>query len=287
MARYLGDALDSAFAQTHRPLDVVVVDDGSTDETPAIVQRWNGVRYIRQEHAGVSAARNAGIRESSGAYIAFLDADDLWAPDKLAAQLPLLEKDPAVGLVSSDFAIQSADGHIRPSYFATSEPQWVDGDVFDRVLEGCSIPPSAAVVRRSAIEALGGFDTSLAVGEDLHLFLRIAHAWKVVAVPRALCTKRASGARPLEETVSGSLRMLDRLAESLPHLSRRRRQLIRRRRAELELELGRYRVRAGRAGEGRRDLTRAVRDNPLNARALAWLALSVVSPVVRSGPRRP
>jgi glycosyltransferase involved in cell wall biosynthesis len=290
MARYLDDALESVFAQTRLPQEVIVVDDGSADETPVIVQRWRDrIRYVRQEHAGVSAARNAGIRESSGAYIAFLDADDLWAPEKLAAQLPLLEQDPAVGLVCSDFAVQSADGRIRPSYFGTSTPRWVDGDVFDRVLEGCSIPPSTAVVRRSAVEPLGGFDRALVVGEDLHLFLRIAYAWKVLAVRTALCTKRQwpGGARPLDETVSGSLRMLDRLVQALPNLSRRRRRLIRLRRAALELELGRYRVRAGRAAEGRRDLARAVRDNPLSARSLAWLALSFVSPGARCGPRPP
>src|SRR5579862_5598096 len=120
MARYLGDALDSVFAQTRPPAEVIVVDDGSTDETRAIVERYSGrLRYIHRSNTGVSAARNAGIRAASHEYIALLDADDLWAPEKLAAQIPLLERDPSIGLVCSDFAIESADGRLVPSYYAT------------------------------------------------------------------------------------------------------------------------------------------------------------------------
>jgi glycosyltransferase involved in cell wall biosynthesis len=281
MARYLGDALDSVLAQTRQPAEVIVVDDGSTDDTPAIVERYSArVRYIRQANAGVSAARNAGIRASSHDYIALLDADDLWAPEKLAAQIPLLENDPSIGLVCSDFAIQHADGRRTASYFAT-HPWDNDGDVFEGVFSGWSIPPATVVFRRAAA---GEFDESLVVGEDLHLFLRIACSWKVAAVPRVLCTKRQrpDGARPFEDTALGSLRMLDRLEEALPGLSRRRRRLVRRRKAELELDLGRYRTRNGLAAAGRWDLIRAMRDDPLNAKAIAWLAINLSG---WSGPR--
>jgi glycosyltransferase involved in cell wall biosynthesis len=290
MARYLGDALASVFAQTQPPHEVIVVDDGSTDDIARVVRQWaDRIRYIRQEHAGVSAARNAGIRASVGEYIALLDADDLWAPEKLAEQVPLLIQDSGLGLVCSDFAVQAPDGTLRPSYFQTSEPKWVDGDVFDRVLEGCSIPPSTVVLRRRTVEQVGEFDTTLTVGEDLHLFLRIAYAWQVKAAQRVLCTKRQrpDGARSFEDTSAGSLCMLDRLIEALPDISRRRRQLIKLRRAALEFELGRYKTRTGRVAEGRRDLWCAVRDNPLRVRALAWLAVSLVSRGARSGPRQP
>jgi len=281
MARYLGDALDSVFAQTRQPGEVIVVDDGSTDDTRAIVGRYSDrVRYIHQSNAGVSAARNAGLRAASHEYIALLDADDIWAPDKLAAQIPLLEQDPSIGLVCSDFAIERADGRRVPSYFAAHP--WDDhGDVFEGVFSGWSIPPSSVVFRWGAA---GEFDESLTVGEDLHLFLRIACSWKVVAVPRVLCTKRErpDGARPFEDAMLGSLRMLDRLETAMPDLSTRRRRLVRRRKGDLELELGRYRTRNGRAAEGRGDLIRAVRDYPLNAKAVAWLAINLSG---WSGPR--
>jgi hypothetical protein len=130
------------------------------------------------------------------------------------------------------------------------------------------------VFRRAAA---GEFDESLVVGEDLHLFLRIACSWKVVAVPRVLCTKRVrpEGARSFADAALGSLRMLDRLQDAMPNLSKRRRRLVRQRKAELELDLGRYRTRNGQAAEGRGDLMRAVRDYPLNAKAIAWLAINL------------
>lgn len=281
MARYLGDALDSVFAQTLPPAEVIVVDDGSSDDTRAVIGRYTDrITYLHQSNAGVSAARNAGMRAASHPYIALLDADDLWAPGKLAAQIPILASDPSIGLVCSDFAIQHADGRLTASYFAT-HPWDNDGDVFEGVFNGWSIAPATVVFRRAAA---GEFDESLEVGEDLHLFLRLACSWKVVAVPRVLCTKRQrpDGARGFERATAGSLRMLEHLEEALPGLSRRRQQLVRRRKAELELDLGRFMTRNGRAIEGRRDLMRAVRDYPWNVKALAWLAINLSG---WSGPR--
>lgn len=278
MAGYLGDALESVFAQTQPPADVIVVDDGSTDDTRTLIARFGDrVRHIQQPHRGASAARNAGIQASSSKFVALLDADDVWTPDKLATQIPLLENDPTVGLVCSDFAIQHADGRHTASYFA-SHP-WGDGDVFEGVFSGWSVATPTVVIRRSAAPE---FDESLQVGEDLHLYLRIASVWNVVAVPRVLCTvrQRPDGARPFEDATTGSLRMLDRLQADLPG----RRRLIQKRRAELELELGRYRTRNGQRVAGRRDLVHAVRDHPLNAKAIAWLAINLSG---WSGPRRP
>jgi glycosyltransferase involved in cell wall biosynthesis len=278
MARYLGDALESVFAQTYRPLDVIVVDDGSTDDTRAVIEPWaSRLRYIRQTNAGESAARNTAIRASAADYIALLDADDLWTPDKLAAQIPVLDTNPHVGLVCSDFAIEYANGRRVDSYYAR-HPR-ADYDVFAAVFGGWSIPPSTVVFRRSLVERVGLFDTSLVVGPDLHFFFRVAAVCDVVGVERVLCTKRErpDGARGIERANTESLRMLDRLEEAMPNLSKRRRGLVRRRRAELSLELGRHRVRSGRVKEGCRDL----------ARAIAWLAVSLVSRGEPSGQRRP
>lgn len=283
MARYLGDALDSVFAQTLQPAEVIIVDDGSTDDTGAVVERYaDRIRYIRQANAGESAARNAAIRASTAEYIALLDADDLWMPDKLAAQIPVLEANPRVGLVCSDFAIEWPDGRRQDSYYA-AHPR-ADDDVFAAVFGGWSIPPSSVVFRRALVERVGWFDTSLVVGPDLHFFLRLADVCDVVGVERVLCTKRErpDGARGLERASEGILRMLDRLEEAMPDLSRRRRRLVRGWKAELELDLGRFRTRQGRAAEGRGDLIRAVRDYPLNPKAIAWLAINLSG---WSGPR--
>jgi glycosyltransferase involved in cell wall biosynthesis len=108
-ARYLGEALDSVFGQTLTDLELVVVDDGSTDETPQVVQGYGSrVRYVRQPNAGVASARNRGVAESSGRYVAFLDADDVWLPGKLERQLEALAARPSARVCHSDFDLMGA-----------------------------------------------------------------------------------------------------------------------------------------------------------------------------------
>src|SRR3954470_1810603 len=99
-ARYLPQAIDSALGQTHAPLEVIVVDDGSTDDTPRVLEAYaSRIRVIRQANQGAGAARNAGIAAARGEYVAFLDSDDLWRRDKLELQLARFREEPDLGLV--------------------------------------------------------------------------------------------------------------------------------------------------------------------------------------------
>ncbi|WP_141453394.1 glycosyltransferase family A protein [Pseudoxanthomonas sp. z9] len=163
-------ALDSVFAQTVPPCQVIVVDDGSADgeRLAEVLAGYGGkVRLLRQANAGPAAARNAGARACEGEWIAFLDADDSWLPHKLERQLEL-GRDPRAGLLH---------GRAR----APALPREMG---FDALWECNRICTSMTVVRRQAFEALGGFDESpeLVGAEDYHLWLRIAHAgWRVLA----------------------------------------------------------------------------------------------------------
>src|SRR5918997_4295948 len=99
-ARFLPGALESAFAQTYRDYEVLVVDDGSTDDTERVLAPYvDRIRVIRQENQGRSGARNTAVREAAGRYLSFLDSDDRWLPDKLERHVPVLERDPRVGMV--------------------------------------------------------------------------------------------------------------------------------------------------------------------------------------------
>jgi glycosyltransferase involved in cell wall biosynthesis len=191
-ARYIGAALDSALSQTYANLELVVVDDGSTDGTAAIVQGYGDrVRYVYQANARQAAARNRGVRESSGEVVAFLDADDLWLPDKLEKQIELLRRHPEAGLIFCGLCVINAEGILGAERIGK-----LRGDPIPEILLGkviCAGIGSTALVRRDVLEVVGGFDPELPPCEDIDLFLRIATRFPVHAVNEALVHYRLHG----------------------------------------------------------------------------------------------
>ena len=168
-------ALRSVAAQTYRPVEIVVVDDGSTDDTQDRVAEWttqsgSNVLYVRQENAGPAAARNHGMRLASGEAIAFLDADDEWRADKLAKQMPLLKGD--VGLVYCSNSFVDSNGTPLKDYVRRIELH--RGDILLPLFCDFFLLTSAVVISKAAYDAVGGFDEQLAVGEDYEFFLRLA-----------------------------------------------------------------------------------------------------------------
>jgi glycosyltransferase involved in cell wall biosynthesis/SAM-dependent methyltransferase len=175
-ADYLAEAIESVFAQTFPHVEIVVVDDGSQDGTAAVAARYPGVHYIRQHNQGPSAARNAGLRASSGEYLVFLDADDRLLPDALAVGRACLDGDPAYGFVSGRYRNISADRAV----VSEPPPQKLDADRYRALLLGNYIGMHAAVMyRRAALEAVGGFDASLRGCEDYDLYLRMARRFPI------------------------------------------------------------------------------------------------------------
>jgi len=155
--RYIGETLESVLAQTYRDFEVVVVDDGSTDGTREIVRGYGEpVRLVEQPNSGPAAARNRGVREARGEFIAFIDADDLWLPEKLALQVPLFD-DEEVGLVSCRVQLVDGSGRPHPTY----EREKVSGWAFEKLLEGNFIGTSTVVARREALEGAGLFPEDL------------------------------------------------------------------------------------------------------------------------------
>ena len=183
-ADLLPRALDSILSQTVNPHQVIVVDDGSTDETKdAVSKGYPCVEYIRQANKGVSAARNLGIGKSTGDWVAFLDSDDEWLPAKLEIQSRRFQDD--VMLVHSD-EIWIRNG-VRVN--AMNKHRKSGGDLYERCLPMCVISPSAAVIRRSLFECVGLFDESLPACEDYDLWLRICSRFPVAYVDQPLIRK--------------------------------------------------------------------------------------------------
>jgi glycosyltransferase involved in cell wall biosynthesis len=169
-AGFLEEALRSALAQSYRKVEVIVIDDGSTDSSPEIAQRLP-VRYIRQENLGLSVARNAGIRESKGSYVAFLDADDRLLPEAIESGLHALETHPDCAIAVGDHVFIAADG----SHLGSSDKAGEVRRHYEALLKSNFIEMISSVLfRRSVFDEVGGFDTALRVAEDYDLYLRIA-----------------------------------------------------------------------------------------------------------------
>jgi glycosyltransferase involved in cell wall biosynthesis len=178
--RYVSAAIESVLAQTYPVHEIIIVDDGSTDGTRAVLESYIGrIRYIRQEKRGVAAARNSGIVHASGDFIAFLDADDLWLADKLQLQMDFLRNHPQYGLVYSDMKTFDETGILHESvkiWLNMSPPSgWIFKELFAETLFACD----ATVFAKACVDRVGYFDESLAVGEDYNMWLRMARHFQI------------------------------------------------------------------------------------------------------------
>ena len=180
-ARFIAEALASARAQDFDPFEIVVVDDGSTDATPAIVQATPGVRYVRVEHGGVAAARNHGLGLARGELIAFLDADDVWTPDKLRVQIGFMRAQPELGYTITHQHLQLEPGVPRPRWVPPAELE-ADGPCF---------ATASLAAWRWAFDRVGLFDPALRIAEDTDWIVRAGELGvKMAVVPHTLVMRR-------------------------------------------------------------------------------------------------
>src|SRR5271165_3851874 len=189
--RYICDAVDSVLAQTYPVHEVIVVDDGSTDNTREVLASYgNRIRYIPQVNAGPPAARNNGMAHATGDLIALLDSDDLWTPEKLGKQMNFLEQHPDCGLVYTDMKTFDETGIIEESVKISRNLTLPSGRIFPQLFAETLFQTSAVLIRKSCIDAVGGFDTSLRMGDDYEFFLRIARHYELGYVDEPLVLYR-------------------------------------------------------------------------------------------------
>jgi glycosyltransferase involved in cell wall biosynthesis len=187
-------AIDSVLAQDFDDCELIVVDDGSTDDTAeALAVYGPRIRVLRQPNRGVSAARNAGIRAAAAPLIALLDSDDLWLPAKLARQTAFFQAHPGILIcqteeiwVRNGVRVNPRKKHRKPS-----------GMIFERSLELCLVSPSAVMMHQSLLEAVGLFDEALPACEDYDLWLRVACRYPVYLIDDPLIVKRGGHADQL------------------------------------------------------------------------------------------
>lgn len=189
--RYICDAVDSVLAQTYPVHEVIVVDDGSTDQTRAILARYGQrIRYIRQVNAGPPAARNTGIAHAKGDFIALLDSDDLWVPRKLERQMDYLGNRPECGLIYTDMKTFDETGIIEESVKASRNLTLPSGRIFPQMFAETLFQTSAVLIRKSCIDTVGPFDTSLRMGDDYEFFMRISRHYELGYVDEPLVLYR-------------------------------------------------------------------------------------------------
>ncbi len=199
-AHSLPRTLDSVLAQSHPAFEVIVVDDASTDSTADLLDTYERVKCVTfTQNQGVSAARNAGIRQASGEWIALLDSDDSWAVDKLARQVAAVNREPEILIFHTDemwirngVRVNPMGKHAKP-----------DGWVYEASLALCCVSPSSILLHRSVLQQCGMFDESLPACEDYDLWLRLFSRFPVRLIDEMLVTKHGGHADQLSRQYWG------------------------------------------------------------------------------------
>ena len=259
-AAYLAEALDSALAQGFEGLDVLVVDDGSTDGTPAVLDSYGDrIRRHRQENAGQSAAVNRGVELARGDLVALLDSDDAWLPGKLARQVPLLDADPGADLLYA--GVEYVDGEGRPLPDARRADRTPSGDVLGDLLRENFLRTPTVLFRRAAFLKAGGYDKDLKCVNDWDMWLRLATGRRVLYDPAPSARYRLHGGqavrdrrRMAEERVTVLERHLPRIERDAPGQARRARHSL----GTRLLKLARLDLREGRGDDASARIARAV-----------------------------
>jgi glycosyltransferase involved in cell wall biosynthesis len=290
-ANVLTQAIDSALAQTYRPFEIIVIDDGSSDNTPDLLRAYGDrIRSLRQDNSGVYAARNRGIRAARGRYIAFLDADDVWLPGKLQRQVEILDKQPEFPVIHTDTALIDAEGCLLK---AATNPrrQSVNGRVFEEFFRSnmAVILLSTVILRRECFDRTGLFDERHRSVVDQIFFLRLAWHFPIYFIPEPLVKYRVTPGSLSRGNVGRNLEIREQLLREFiaehPDYFDARPDLLRNKWQSFHLDAAGQLWNAGQYAAAHRHFSTVRAVNP---RAfLFWLLTRLPESFLRSLSRRP
>lgn len=219
---FIEDAIDSVYAQTYHDIEIIVIDDGSTDKTASIVEeKYPYVKFVKRNNEGVSVARNYGIRIAKGELIAFLDADDKWLPTKLEKQVDLLQSDANLGMVFCEhYFFDDAQVYIEP---LSKRQRLLQGNIVKNIFLRSYLATPTVIVKKSVFDDIGLFDTDLEIAEDDNMWMRIAMKYKIDLIDEALVLCRittGSLSRVDNNIFNGVMKSLNVMKEKYPYLFR-------------------------------------------------------------------
>lgn len=223
-AKYLREAIDSVYAQNYQDWEIIFWDNASTDNSADIAKSYdNKLRYFRGEHTiPLGYARNMALEKATGTYVAFLDCDDLWLPEKLEKQMELFNKNPEVALVYSNCYVIDKSGNIMKTSFDTSEP--ARGQAFNELfLRNNFIPLLTVVIRKKVLDTAGKFEPLYKICEEYDIFLKITHSHLIDYVDSPLAKYRVHSANfsiNLNIGINEELEILDKWLSKDPSLAR-------------------------------------------------------------------
>ena len=284
---HIAEALESARDQTLREFEVIVVDDGSTDATLREVERFASelnLTIVQQANRGASAARNTGIERARGRYCAFLDADDAMLPERLAAQVELLEAEPDLGLVHTDLMTFDERGIVHTTRRAFSNP--CGGMVLDRLLLDNFITTSTVMARKECLIEVGMFNVNRRISHDFELWLRMAARWKVGFIDRPLVRYRyrpGSLSHDKLESAHDALGVLEDFWQEHPEHRRNQPALYRNSFAEHLATAGSAALGRGQRASAVAYLARSLRLDPWKLRSWKSLVKALVRPARGQG----
>lgn len=214
-AQFISRAIQSVLKQTFRDFELIIIDDGSTDNTREIIELNNyRIRYYFQENKGVSSARNLGIQVANGEYIAFLDSDDSWRKFKLTLQMAFLEQNPDYKICHTNEIWYRNGKHLNQK----KKHRKFSGWILEQLLPLCIVSPSSVVIHREVFDKIGLFDETLPVCEDYDLWLRIGVLFPILFLDKPLIIKYGGHADQLSQKYWGidrfRIQALDKLLQN-------------------------------------------------------------------------